>query len=130
MSNNECTPCCGTISIIASIIIGILTLIFSAIGTIFITKTFSWVLFTIAIVYLAVLFITSHMTRKTGCICFNSGKLLTGILGTILFSAIIMVLNFVEFTYMGALIPSLAIFFFSLMITQTACIVKCTACKD
>ncbi len=130
----DCRNKCTCASIIASIIIGIVAGILRITGVITVTPAFAWVTFAIAVVYLAVLLITSRRrnTSECGCnICEILTLLLTGILGTILTSVILLAIVFVATSVIGAIITGALLFFFTLTVTSTACLVKCVSdCDD
>ena len=126
-----CRISCTALSLGASIILGIVAALLRITGIITVTPAFLWTVFGIAIVYLAIAFYSSvraacETARR--CICEKSGFLLTGILGTILTSVILLAITFPATSIVGAVITGLLIFFFTLMITTVACIIRCIAC--
>lgn len=126
----SCRNGCTALSVVASIILGIIAafLRFSAVITV--TSAFLWVTFGIAVVYLAVVLITAATTRSyasKSCLCTVLPVLLTGLLGTILLSVILLAISFAATSVIGAIFTGLLILFFSLLITATACLVKCVA---
>lgn len=130
--DNRCG--CTFIGFIASIIIGIVAAILRFTAVITVTPTFLWVLFGIAMVYLALALVgTAHAgTDRSSrpCICSALSALITGILGTILFSVVLLAIEFVATSVLGAIFVGALLFFFSLTITSTACLVKCYAGCD
>ena len=128
--NNEIQ--CARLSIVASVIIGIIAAFLSFMGTITVTPIFLWVLFGIAIVYLAItLLVSASANRQDGrrCICANLPTLLTGILGTILTSVIL--LGITVGTILGAIIVGLLLAFFALTVLSFSCFSYCIArCRD
>ncbi len=132
--NCGCRINCTAIAVIAAIIIGIITafLTFSAVITV--TPAFLWVLLGIAVVYLAVTLAVSPVIRNTGiggCVCGIIPVLLTGILGTIFLSIVLLGITFAATSILGAVISGLLLAFFSLLIITTACLIKCvTGCDD
>ncbi len=132
--NCGCRINCTGIAIIAAIIIGIITafLTFSAVITV--TPAFLWVLLGIAVVYLAITLIISPVIRSSGvsgCVCNIVPVLIAGILGTILISVVLLGITFAATSIVGAIITGLLLAFFSLLITTTACLVKCvTGCNS
>ncbi len=132
--NCGCRINCTGIAVIAALIIGIITafLTFSAVITI--TPAFLWVLLGIAVVYLAITLIVSPVIRSAGvgdCVCSIIPVLLTGILGTIFLSIVLLGITFAATSIVGAIISGLLLAFFSLLIITTACLVKCvTGCRD
>ena len=125
---------CVGVGIIASIILGVVTAFLTFTATITVTPVFLWVLFGITVVALGLLLIYSSLLRCTSareCVCNILPTVLTGILGTILTSAILLGITFAATSIIGAIITGVLIFFFSLLITSVACLVSCTAgCSD
>ena len=132
--NNENSCSCTGFAIVASLIIGIITAFLTFTAVIAVTPAFLWVLFGIAIVYLAITLVLTTLgnERKTrNCVCSILPALLTGILGTILTSVILLGITFAATSVIGAIITGLLLAFFSLTVTETACLVQCTArCSD
>lgn len=121
---------CSGIALIASLIIGIIAAFLQITGVITLTPIFSIVAFGIAIVYLAVTLIATSLsggsTECNGC-CTSLNVALIGILGTILFSVILLAVTFAATSVIGAVVVGALFFFFSLMITTIACLAKCLA---
>ena len=132
MTDQSCglrTSCTG-LAVIASLIIGVITGFLAITAVITVTPAFLWVLLGIAVVYLAVLLIASTIFRVTGircCICRTVPVLLTGILGTILASVVLLGITFAATSIIGTIITAALLTFFSLTVTATACLIKCLA---
>ena len=128
-SNCSCKENCIALSIVASIILGIVAAFLNFTAVIAVTPAFLWVLFGIAVVYLAVLLVTSAVSRRDvrACICLALPVLATGILGTILLSVILLAITFAAGSIIGAIFVGALIAFFSLLLTTTTCLVKCEA---
>ena len=128
MLNSNCNRRidCSALVIFASVIIGIVAGIFRAIALITITPAFLWVLFGITVVYLGILLLTSSLccAERKPC-CDRLILVLIGILGTILTSVILLGITFAATSIIGAIITGLLLFFFSLAIGGTACLIKC-----
>lgn len=119
---------CTAIAIVASLIIGIIAAFLQITAVIKITPVFLLVAFGIAIVYLAViLVVTSLAQHPIACNgrCSTLSALLAGILGTILFAIILLAISFAATSIIGAIILGVLVFFFSLMVTTTACLARC-----
>ena len=126
----KCNDGCTILAVIASIIIGIITAFLTITAVIDVTTAFLWVTFGIAIVYLAVNLVTASSIRCVAiqnCVCSKIPVLLTGILGTILTSVILLGISFAATSLVGALITGALGFFFTLMISETACLIKCAS---
>ena len=126
----ECKNVCTGLAIAASIIIGVIALILGITGTLTLTTPFLLVAVGVAIVYLAVLLVTSSVLRceyLRRCICMILPVVLVAILGTIVLSAVLLVFTFAATSILGAIITGALIGFFALIITATACLVNCIA---
>ncbi len=124
-----CRNNCTALAVIASIIIGVITTVLRITAVITVTPAFLWVLFGIAVVYLLISLIAAPLIRSTGvrgCVCTILPLLLLGILGTVLTAVILLGITFAATSIAGAIITGLLLLFFSLIITSTACLVKCT----
>ena len=134
MFNSNCRGNCVLFSVFVSIIVGIIAAVLRATAVITATVPFLWATFIIAIVYLLALFIVFSVcgTNKS-CAEFALPVLLTGILGTVFTSLILLGIDFVATSIIGAVITGLLLIFFSIVITVTACVIKCfvdSKCKD
>ena len=130
MTNCNCTNSCTVLAVIAGVILGVIATVLRITATITVTPAFLWVLFGIATLYLlATLIASPYIRRSTGqqCLCSSIRTLLLGILGTILTSVILLGITFVATSIAGAIITGLLIFFFSLVITASACLISCIA---
>lgn len=133
-SNCNCRLDCGGLAILASIIIGLVTFVLSFTAIIASTPAFLWVLFGIAVVVLALTPVTTAIIRGSGvrgCVCSILPILLTGLLGTILFSVVLLAITFAAGSILGAVFLGLLLGFFTLVITSIACLAKCAAgCRE
>ncbi len=130
---NCCRISCLTLSLAASIILGIVAALLRINAIITVTPAFLWTTFGIAVVLLALTFVTSLRTARMEarqCLCSRLSYLLAGLLGTILTSVILLAISFAATSTIGAIFTGLLIFFFSLMICAIACITRCVACSD
>ncbi len=127
-NRNECL----IISIASSIVIGIVAAILQITAIITVTPAFLWVLFGIAVVYLAIAFIVSSLRRFDTPYGARSvvSTLIAGILGTILFSVILLGITFAATSAVGAVFIGLLLASFSLIITATACLVLSAYSSD
>lgn len=129
--NCICRRICGLVSVIASIIVGIITTILTITATITVTPAFYWVALGIAVVFLALLLVTTQRRDSLRCcLCPVIRIQLIGILGTVLASLILLGVGFVATSILGAIITGALLLFLSLIITATACIVRCLANCD
>lgn len=126
----RCNNGCTVLAVIASLIIGIITAFLTITAAITVTPAFLWVTLGIAVVYLAVVLITSALVRGYDvrrCICDVLPALLLGILGTALVSVILLAITFAATSVVGAIITGALLFFLSLTISETACLTLCVA---
>ena len=134
MSICTCKTNCSIFAIVGSIIVGIIAAILRTTAVITVTPAFLWVVLGVAVVYLAVVLAVSANLSGTnikGCVCPILSVLLTGILGAILTSVILLAITFVATSVIGAIITGALIAFFSLIFTETTCLIKCLArCSD
>ena len=122
-----CRPGCVFIGVAASLIIGVITAFLRITAAITLTPAFLWVLLGIAVVYLAVTLIAGAVSRNRCCegLCTIITALLAGIIGTIVLSIVLLAIEFVATSILGAVLTGALLFFFFLMITSTACLVRC-----
>lgn len=126
-SCRSCKISCTVLAVIASLIIGIITAFLRITAVIALTPAFLWVLLGISVVYLAVTLIAGALSRYGGCgrLCNIITALLAGILGTILLSVVFLAIEFVATSIIGAILTGALLFFFSLVVTSAACLVRC-----
>ncbi len=132
----ENKPSCVTLSVIASVILGVIAAFLQITAVIAATPAFLWVALGTAILYLAVLLATARCCRAAvPCRCGNSAltAILIGILGTALTSVILLAVTFVATSILGAILVGLLVLFLSLIVSASACFVShCYArqCED
>ena len=121
--NNECVG----LAVAASVIIGIITAFLTITATIALTPAFLWSVLGVAVVYLAVLLIYSAKTSNEDkpCKCAAINAILAGILGTVLTGIILLGITFAATSILGAVITGALGLFFTLIITATACLIRC-----
>lgn len=129
MNNCNCSyRCdCTAVSVVASIIIGIITGFLTFNGIITLTPAFLWVVFGIAVVFLGVTALASAANNGysvRACVCTALSALVIGALGTILLSLILLAVTFAATSVIGAIFAGFLLAFFSLLITSVACLVK------
>ena len=126
----NCRCNCSAAAWIASLIIGVLTAFFQITGIITVTTAFLWVVLGIALVYLGLLLIATALARRNGeclCLCATLNTLLIGILGAFLFSLVLLAVGIVATSPVSAILVGLTLFFLSLLLTGSACLVRCLA---
>ncbi len=135
MYDCNCRISCPLLAIAASVIIGVITAFLTITAVITLTPAFLWVVLGIAVVYLAVTLISAAIAQdrdtRLGCLCPIISTLLTGILGAILLSIVLLGIEFAATSIIGAIIAGGLLAFLSLLLTSTACLVKCLLrCND
>ncbi len=117
---------CTVFAVVASLIIGIITAFLQITAVITLAPAFLWVVLGIAVIYLAVTLLAAALTnRASPCAGTTLSVLLAGILGSILFSVILLGVGFAATSVVGAIFAGILLFFFSLTIIGTACLVRC-----
>lgn len=123
----KCNCRCTLAAIVVSVILGVVTAFLQITGTITVAPVFLWVVFGIAVVYLAVLVLATALAKRieaTQCLCAALNTLLAGILGTALFSVVLLAVGIVATSVLSAILVGVLLFFFSLILTGTACLVR------
>lgn len=124
----NCRCRCTLAALIVSAILGVLTAFLQITGIITVAPVFLWVVLGISVVYLGVLVVATALSRNTevcGCRCGILSALLIGILGAILFALVLLAVGIVATSPINAILVGLLLFFFSLTLTGTACLVRC-----
>ena len=128
--NCYCKTDCAGVSIVVSIIIAIIAGMLRFMGIITLTPAFLWVVFGIAVVYLGLSLFSSDTTANR-CKCQTLPVYLIGILGTIFTSLVLLGIEFVATSVIGAIISGLLLGFFTLVITTAVCLIRCkTNCNN
>lgn len=125
-----CRTNCSALAVIASVIVGIVTAFLRITATITLTPAFLWVALGAAVAFLVIALATSASTQganNRGCICPILSLLLTGVLGAILTSVVLLAIEFAATSIIGATITGALLGFVSLIFTETACLTKCLA---
>ena len=120
-------------AIVASVIIGIVAAFLQLTAVISVTPAFLWVLLGVGGVYLAILVGAAALggENRCACRCSTLSTLITGILGTVLFSVVLLGIEFAATSIIGAILVGLLLASFAIVITASACYVKCLCdCDD
>ena len=130
--NYYCRFSCTSAAIIGSILVGIITAFLTFMATITVAPAFLWVVLGVAVVYLGVNLVVAAISSDSAkrCLCPNSAAWLIGVLGSILFSLILLAVSFAATSVIGAIFTGALLTFFSLLIATTACSVRCIICND
>lgn len=120
---------CVIAAVIASVILGVVAAFLQITGTITVTPAFLWVVLGVAIGYLGILPATTG--REQAECCSAIGTVLTGILGTVLFSVVLLAVGITATSVVSAILVGLLVLFAALTVTGTACLVRCaTGCGE
>jgi len=96
-----------------------------------VTPAFLWVVLGIAVVYLAVTLLALSLVQlseaSTGCLCPILSTQLAGVLGAALLSVVLLGIEFVATSIIGAVITGALLAFLALLLTSTVCLIKCIA---
>ena len=124
----NCRCRCPVAAIVVAVILGVVAAFLQITGTITVTAAFLWTVFGIGVVYLGVLAATAtRSTTTSACVCPSLSTLLVGIVGTILFAVILLGVGIVATSVVSAVLVGVLVGFFFLMISATACLVRCLA---
>lgn len=126
--NCNCRCRCTLVALVISAIIGVFTAFFQITGLITVAPAFLWVVFGIGVVYLGILVVATALARREEtcrCSCSIFNTLLIAILGAILFAVILLAVGIVATSVLSAILVGLLLFFFTLTLTGSACLVLC-----
>lgn len=125
----NCRNRCVLLAIVASIIIGIIAAFLFITGAVTVTPVFLIVAFGIAIAALGILVLATALVRRYAgaCLCTALQAVLTGVLGTVLVSVVLLATGIVATSVISAILVGLAAGFFALTVTAGACFVRCLA---
>lgn len=125
----RCVRCsCTFLAVVLSVAVGVITAFLTIMGTIALTPAFLWVTLGIAAVYLLGNLVASALAKETvSCCCPALTAILVGILGTLVFSVVLLAVSFPATSVLGAIFAGLLLFFLFLIFFSTACYVRCLA---
>ncbi len=124
-----CRWSCAAVAVVISVILGVVAAFLLFAGIIAVTPVLQGVAFAVAVGYLAALLVATALLRRREterCLCGSIRTVLAGILGTVLFSAVLL-LTGVAGGIVGSILVGLLVLFFALLLTGTACLVQCLA---
>ena len=127
-----CKRDCSLAAVIVSAILGVVAAFLQISGTIAVAPVFLWVVLGIAVVYLGVLVVAAAVRRgeQRSCLCPALSAVLAGILGSVLFSLVLLAVGITATSILSAVLVGLTVAFLALVITGTACLVRCLADCD
>ena len=119
---------CLGLALVASLVVGIVTAILTFVAVITVSPVFLWVVFGIAVGFLGLTLASAALIQGTvPCrgFCRVLTALLIGVLGAVLLALVLLAISFAATSLLGAILTGLLLFFFSLVLTSAACLVKC-----
>lgn len=131
--NCKCKVDCLGLAVLSSVVIGIIAGFLTSTGLLTLPTMLLAALGVTALISLGLLLVltASGSARVLRCICDAINLLLTGILGTILTTAIFLFIDIAVMSVVGSIISGFMFLFFSLLVTVTACIIRCIAhCEE
>ena len=128
--NCDCKCNCTPLAFIAALIIGVVAAFLQITAVITVTPAFLWVLFGVAVGFLAIGVLAGCSNRcDNGCGCNALSTLLIGALGTALVAVILLGVTFAATSVVGAIFTGLLLFFFALLLGNAACLIR-ARCAD
>ena len=123
----RCARCsCTCLAVILSVAVGVITAFLTIMGTVALTPAFLWVTLGIAAVYLLGNLVASALAAEYSlCCCPALTAILVGILGTLIFSVVLLAITFPATSVLGAIFTGVLLFFLFLIFFSTACYVRC-----
>lgn len=121
----DCSFGCTGIAVIVSAILGVVAGVLRYTGQIVATPAFLWVLFGIAVVYLAVNLVTARFGKGCKNECALIRTLVLSILATVLLSVVLLGITFAATSVLGAILTGALISAFSMTLATTACLIPC-----
>ena len=132
--NCDCRSNCVAVSVVFSIIVGIVTAFLTFAGSVAVTTTFAAAAIIVAVAYLAVLFIAAALMRdsySTECTCTALNVLLFNIIATFIVALVLLNFAFAATSIIGAIVTGLLLLFLTGTITASACLIRCiTRCNN
>ena len=126
----SCRNDCTLLSVIASLILGIVAAFLQITAVITVGTAFLWVALGIGVVYLVALEVAVARTQQTACklcLCDALNTVLAGALGTILFATVLLAVGIVATSIVSAILVGLLVGFLTLTFVGTACLIRCIA---
>ena len=114
---------CMTASVLASIILGVITAALGFTGIITVAYSFYWVAFGIAAGFLGLILLISPFVGNE-CVSCVLSAVFTGIVGTVITSLVLLATNPAVTTVAGAALTGILLAFLILIITSVTCLIK------
>ena len=124
---------CPALAVVVSALIGVVTAFLRITAVITVAPLFIQSVFVAAVVLLAITLLSAGTNSKDACnvcVCPALKAQLAGILGSVLTSLVLLAVGFAATSIIGAIVIGFLLFFFSLALTSTACVIKCLFCAD
>lgn len=122
-----CGNDCTVLSVIASIVIGVVATVLNITATIALGVPFLWAALGIALFFFAVTLVGSGISQGgcRSCVCSTLTALIWGVLGTTLAAVILLLVDLAAAGVVASLIVGGLAGFFTLVLTSVACLIKC-----
>ena len=122
-----CDSDCTVLSVLASVVIGIVATVLNVTATIALGVPFLWAALGIALFFFAVALIGSAISQGgcRSCICPVLNALIVGVLGTVLAAVILLLVDLAATGVVASLIVGGLAGFFTLVLTSVACLIRC-----
>lgn len=134
ITNCFCKRDCTAWAVIISIVVGILAAFLQITAVIDLPIAAFIGVLGVAIAFLAILLIVSALTRRSepvSCLCSAVSAALLGALGSAATAIVLLAIPFAATSILGAIIVGLFAASFTLLLTATACLVRClTGCNQ
>ena len=132
--NCNCRSNCVAVSIIFSVVVGIVTAFLTFAGLVAVATPFAVAAAIVAVAYLAVLFVVASLMRdsySTECTCTALNVLLFNIIATFIVALVLLNFAFAATSIIGAIVTGLLLLFLTGTITASACLIRCiTRCNS
>ncbi len=118
---------CTLFAVIVSVIVGVVTAFLNFSMTIAVPQFVLWIFFGVALIFLAAALLTAPFVNKKetdGCLCSALGALITGVLGTVLLSLILVIIDIATAGLLGSVLTGLLFAFFTLTVTSVSCLIR------
>lgn len=122
--NCECKINCTLLAVVAALILGVVTAFLQITAAITLTPAFLWVLLGIGIGFLAISLATCGGCAASCGSCRSLRALLSGAVGTIVLSVVLLGITFAATSILGAIVVGALLFFFFLTVFSAACLAK------
>ena len=129
--NDKCS--CTALAVVVSALIGVVTAFLRISAVITVAPLFFQSVIAIAVLLLVTTLFSAAANNSDTCklcLCSALKAQLVGILGSIATALVLLAVAFAATSTLGAVFVGLLLFFFSLALSSTACMITCLFCND